>query len=106
MIPAGLIRVRRREHYARSDDLLAGLRQLTKPMFSATKLRVIRDPASHPKFAELEEKLVRGFLMCVRACVPRACVSCARASSVTETLSRADHKQLQVRGHLRVGGPG
>lgn len=77
MIPAGLIRVRRKERYARSDDLLAGntvssfphlrlpnplaaigLRQLTKPTFSNSKLRVIRDPASHPKFAELEDKLV------------------------------------------------
>jgi hypothetical protein len=76
MIPAGLIRVRRREHYARSDDLLAGLRQLTKPMFSATKLRVIRDPASHPKFAELEEKLVHvaSWCACVRAVC--SCIEC------------------------------
>lgn len=28
-------------------------------MFTNSKLRVIRDPASHPKFAELEDKLVR-----------------------------------------------
>ena len=40
-------------------------------MFSATKLRVIRDPASHPKFAELEEKLVpRLLVMTVAVSVP------------------------------------
>jgi len=38
--------------------LLAALRRLTKPMFTSSKLRVIRDPASHPKFAELEDKLI------------------------------------------------
>jgi hypothetical protein len=51
-------------------------------MFSATKLRVIRDPASHPKFAELEEKLVPRLLALPCLTLPRLALPCLAVMTV------------------------
>ncbi len=58
-IPSMLVRLRKKERYARSEDLLAALKQLVRPTLSNTKMHVVRDTASHKIFSELEEKIVR-----------------------------------------------
>eukprot|EP01088_Endostelium_zonatum_P011791 TRINITY_DN25951_c0_g1_i2.p1 TRINITY_DN25951_c0_g1~~TRINITY_DN25951_c0_g1_i2.p1 ORF type:complete len:1030 (-),score=224.70 TRINITY_DN25951_c0_g1_i2:18-3107(-) len=55
-MPASMIKMRRREKYARSDDLLAALKKMFTP-FSTKNLYVIRDQRSHKVFADLESKL-------------------------------------------------
>ncbi|KAL6046391.1 Rap1 GTPase-activating protein 1, variant 2 [Balamuthia mandrillaris] len=56
-IPASSVRQRNKEHYARSDDLLAALKDLLNPTFSPRHLYVIRDQRSHKEFAVLEDRL-------------------------------------------------
>ncbi|KAL6044452.1 Signal-induced proliferation-associated protein 1 [Balamuthia mandrillaris] len=56
-IPASWVKLRKKESYARSEDLLAALKKMLKPTFSPKGLYVIRDPESHNEFAALEGKL-------------------------------------------------
>jgi len=55
-IKASEVKIRRKEKYARSDDLLDALKKLLQP-FSPRHLWVIRDKRSHREFALLEDKL-------------------------------------------------
>jgi hypothetical protein len=55
-VKASEVKLRKKEKYARSDDLLVALKKLLQP-FSPRHLWVIRDKRSHREFAELEDKL-------------------------------------------------
>lgn len=51
-------RVRKKEQYAKSEDLLGALKRMLKPTFNPKSMYVIRDHRSHREFAELEDKLM------------------------------------------------
>jgi len=53
------VKLRKRESYARIDDLLAALKKMLKP-FSTRYLYPIRDRTSREVFADLENKLISG----------------------------------------------
>lgn len=55
-IRAAEVKIRKKEKYARSDDLMDALKKLLQP-FSPRHLWVIRDKRSHREFALLEDKL-------------------------------------------------
>lgn len=60
-LPTALVKQRKKERYARSNDLLQAVKKHLdashKLKFSIDQLYVIRDAASHEAFAELEDKL-------------------------------------------------
>eukprot|EP01089_Gocevia_fonbrunei_P004808 TRINITY_DN14866_c0_g1_i1.p1 TRINITY_DN14866_c0_g1~~TRINITY_DN14866_c0_g1_i1.p1 ORF type:complete len:331 (-),score=61.42 TRINITY_DN14866_c0_g1_i1:16-1008(-) len=56
-LPSNWVKLRKREKYARSDDLLSALRKMLN-LFSTKNLYVIRDIHSHIVFAGLESKLI------------------------------------------------
>jgi len=58
-VPASWVKVRKKESYARSEDLLAALKKMLRP-FSTRNLYPIRDRTAREVFADLEHKLISG----------------------------------------------